>query len=193
MGQTFFPNETNTIFLQVLRNSGAVPNFPADYTTPQVRVIHENSGIVTDLTLTNMVQLDDNLWSLPFVVPVSPFFGTYLAEFKTTLDSIAIESSEIFKVQPPPEIVEQGQGSCSVDGVVQDTATMQPIAGVTVLIFPPTDLNNAIAKDITNTNGEYEVLLNPGDYKIRFTKVDLMDETHDLTVNANCTHVQSGD
>ena len=193
MGLTYRPDETNQIFLQVLRNSGAVPGFPADYSTPQVRILHEDSGLQTDLVFTNMTQFDDNLWTLPFVIPSMPFFGTYIIEFKATLDSVAIESSETFKVERPPDIIEQGQGSCQVDAVVQDQGTMQPIAGVTVFAFLPSDLNNAIAKDVTDTNGNYTLFLNPGSYKLRFTKVGFIDETHDLTVNANCTHVISGD
>lgn len=192
MGLTYFPDETIQLFLQVLRLSGAVPVFPADYSTPQARIIHEDSGLQTDLAFTNMTQFDGNIWTLPFVIPSTPFFGTYIVEYKTTLDSILIESSETFKIDPPVDIIEQGQGSCSVDGTVQDDLS-QPLAGVTVFIFDPGDLFNAIAKDVTDLNGEYEVFLNPGSYKIRFTKSGLIDETHDLTVNANCTHVQSGD
>ncbi len=193
MGLTYFPDETNQLYLQVLRLSGSVPAFPSNYSTPKVRIIHEDSGLQTDLVLTSMTQFDDNLWTLAFVIPSIPFFGTYIVEYETTLDSIAIESSETFKVDPPASIVEQGQGSCPVDGVVQDTGSGQPLAGVTVLIFNPGDLVNAIAKDVTDSLGEYEVFLNPGSYKIRFTKSGKIDETHDLTVNANCTHVQSGD
>ncbi len=193
MGETYFPQETNTLLLQVIRNSGTVPAFPTDYSTPQARVIHDNGGLVTDLAFTNMTQLDDNLWSLPFVIPTTPFFGTYMVEFKTTLDSLDIEGSDTFKVQPPPDIIEQGQGSCQVDAVVQDQGTMQPISGVTVFAFLPSDLNNAIAKDVTDVNGNYTLFLNPGDYKLRFTKVGFIDETHDLTVNVNCTHVITGD
>lgn len=193
MGETYLPTETNTLFLQVLRISGSVPNFPFDYSTPQVRVVHEAGGIQTDLSLTNMVQLDDNLWSLPFSVPGAPFFGTYLAEFKTTIDGIDVESSDTFKVEPTPGIIEQGQGSCSVAATVKDEGTGQPIFGATVFVFDPGDLVNAIAKDVTDSNGNYEVFLNPGAYKIRFTKVGFINETHDLTVNSDCTHVQSGD
>ena len=192
MGETYFPTETNTLLLQVLRHSGSVPNFPSDYSTPQVRVVHEATGIQIDLALTNMVQLDDNLWSLPFVVPGAPFFGTYMTEFKTTIDGIAVESSDTFKVEQVPGIIEQGQGSCSVAAVVKDEGTGQPIPGTTVFVFDPGDLVNAIAKDVTDSNGAYEVFLNPGDYKIRFTKVGFINETHDLTVNSDCTHVQSG-
>lgn len=193
MGETYFPNETNTILLQVLRNSGAVPTFPADYSTPQARVIHNDSGLVTDLAFTSMTRLDDNVWSLPFVIPSTPFFGTYMIEFQTTLDSTAIEGSDTFKVGPTPDIIEQGQGSCEITAVVQDEGTLQPIAGVTVFVFNVGDLTNAIAKDITDTNGSYTVFLNPGSYKIRFTRLGFTDETHDLTVNADCTHVILGD
>lgn len=193
MGLTYLPDETNQIFLQVLENTGEVPAFPADYSTPQVRILHEDSGLQTDLAFTNMTQFSDNLWTLAFAIPATPFFGTYMIEFKTTLNSLDIESSETFKVEPPPDIQEQGQGSCSVTGVVQDDGTGQPIAGVTILIFNPGDLTFAIAKDVTDSLGEYEVFLNTGDYTIRFTKSGKIDETHDLTVNANCTHVQSGD
>ena len=192
MGETYFPDETNTIFLQVLRNTGTVPAFPTNYSTPQARVIHNDSGIVVDVAFTNMTQLDDNLWVLSFVVPSTPFFGTYMIEFQTTLDSLDIESSDTFKVGMPQDILEQGQGSCQVDAVVQDSGTLQPISGVTVLVFQTFDLNTAIAKDVTDVNGNYTVFLNPGDYKIRFTKTGFIDETHDLTVNANCTHVISG-
>ena len=193
MGETYFPSETNNLLLQVLRNSGVAPAFPADYSTPQARVIHNDSGLVTDLSFTNMTQLDDNIWSLPFPIPSTPFFGTYMVEFKTTLDSTAIEGSDTFKVGQPQDISEQGQGSCQVDAVVQDEGTLQPIAGVTVFAFLPSDLNNAIAKDVTDTNGNYTLFLNPGSFKLRFTKTGFIDETHDLTVNANCTHVITGD
>lgn len=193
MGETYFPQETNTIFLQVLRNSGAVPAFPADYSTPQARVIHNDGGLVTDLVLTNMVQLDDNIWVLPFVVPSTPFFGTYIVEFKTTLDSTDIEGSDTFKIQPTPDIIEQGQGSCQIDAVVQDEGTLQPIAGVTVFVFNVGDLNNAIAKDVTDTSGNYTVFLNPGSYKIRFTRSGFIDETHTLNVAGDCTHSIVGD
>ena len=193
MGETYFPQETNTILLQVLRISGSVPTFPTDYSTPQVRVVHQSSGLVTDVALTNMTQLDDNLWFLDFVIPGSPFFGTYMSEFKVTIDGIPIEGSDTFKVEVTPGIIEQGQGSCSISAIVKDEGTGQPIPGTTVFVFDPGDLVNAIAKDVTDSNGSYEVFLNPGDYKIRFTKVGFINETHDLTVNANCTHVQSGD
>ncbi len=192
MGLTYFPDETNQLYLQVLRLSGSVPSFPGDYSTPQARIIHEDSGLQTDLAFTNMTQFDDNIWTLPFVIPSTPFFGTYIVEYKTTLDSILIESSETFKIDPPADILEQGQGSCSVDGIVQAEGSGQPIAGATVFIFNPGDLFNAIAKDVTDSLGAYEVFLNPGSYKIRFTKSGVIDETHDLLVNANCTHVQSG-
>ena len=193
MGLTYFPDETNQIYLQVLKNSGAVPAFPSEYSTPQMRIIHEDSGLQTDLSFTNMTQFSDNIWTLPFVIPTTPFFGTYIIEFKTTLNSLDIESSETFKVDPPQDIIEQGQGSCQVDAVVKDQGTLQPIAGVTVFAFLPNDLNNAIAKDVTDTNGNYTLFLNPGDFKLRFTKTGFIDETHDLTVNTNCTHVITGD
>lgn len=193
MGLTYFPSETNQVFLQVLRNSGAVPGFPADYSTPQVRILHEDSGLQTDLSFTNMTQFDDNLWRLPFVIPSTPFFGTYIIEFKTTLDGVAIESSETFKVDQPPDINEQGQGSCTVDGELKDETTTDPIFGADVFVFLPTDLLNAIAHDVTDALGNYEVFLNPGSYKIRFVKSGFIDETHSLTVNSDCTHAQSGD
>lgn len=193
MGLTYFPDETNQLYLQVLRLSGSVPGFPANYSTPQVRIIHEDSGLQTDLTLTNMTQFDDNIWTLPFVIPTSPFFGTYIIEYKTTLDSIDIESSETFKVETPPAIVGQGQGSCTVTASVQNEVTTSPESGVTIFVFNPGDLVNAIAKDITDASGNYTVFLNPGSYKIRFTKTGFIDETHTLTVNANCTHSIAGD
>lgn len=194
MGLTYFPDETNQLYLQVLRLSGSVPSFPSNYSTPQVRIIHEDSGLQTDLVLTNMTQFDDNIWTLPFVIPGAPFFGTYIVEYKTTLDSIAIESSETFKIEPPPSIIEQGQGSCQVDAFVQEEGTGDPLPGVTVFVFNTGDLNNAIAKDVTDSNGAYTVFLNPGDYQIRFVGgPNFIDETHPLTVNADCTHVITGD
>lgn len=193
MGLTYFPGETNQIFLQVLRVAGSVPSFPADYTTPQVRIVHVDSGLVVDVSAINMTQLDDNLWTFDYLIPATPFFGTYLAEFTTTIDGVDVETSEVFKVEEPPDIIEQGQGSCTVDGTVTDEGTLQPIPGVTVLVFTTTDLVNAIAKDITDSNGQYEVFLNPGNYKIRFTRVGFIDETHDLVVNGNCTHDITGD
>lgn len=190
----YFPNETNTIYLQVLRLSGGAPAFPADYTTPQVRILHAvGNTLVVDLVATNMVQLDDNLWVYNHTIPVSPFFGNYLIEFTTTLDSISIEGTDEFKVVTPGDIAEAGQGSCQVDGVVQDQGTMQPINGVDVFVFLPTNLSQAIAHDLTDANGAYTVFLNPGNYKIRFHRVGFIDETHDLVVNGDCTHDISGD
>lgn len=193
MSLTFFPQETNTIYLQVLRISGSVPAFPGDYTTPQLRILHIDSGVVEDVALTNMAQQSDNLWSFDYVVPPSPFFGTYFIEFQTTIDGINVESSETFKVEPTPDIIEQGQGSCEISATVLQESTGQPITGATVLVFTTTDLTNAIAKDVTDSNGNYTVFLNPGNYKIRFTRVGYIDETHDLTVDGSCNHVISGD
>jgi len=194
MGLTYFPDETNQIYLQVLKNSGAVPAFPSEYSTPQMRILHEDSGLQTDLSFTNMAQFSDNLWTLAFVIPTTPFFGTYIVEFKTTLNSLAIESSETFKVEQPPDIIEQGQGSCQVDAFVQEEGTGDPLPGVTVFVFNVGDLNNAIAKDVTDSNGAYTVFLNPDNYKIRFVGgPTFIDETHDLEVFSNCTHVITGD
>ncbi len=193
MSLTFFPQETNTIFLQVLRPSGSVPSFPSDYSTPQLRILHIDSGVVEDVSFTNMIQQSDNVWSFEFDIPSSPFFGNYFTEFQTTIDSIAIESSEIFKVAPPPTIVGQGQGSCEMTANVQNEVTTNPEPGVTVFVFDPGDLVNAIATDVTDASGNYTVFLNPGNYKIRFTKVNFIDETHDLEILANCTHVITGD
>jgi len=194
MGLTYFPAETNQLYLQVLRLSGSVPGFPADYSTPKVRIIHEDSGLQTDLALTSMAQFSDNLWTLAFVIPSTPFFGTYIVEYETTLDSVAIESSETFKVEQPQDIIEQGQGSCQVDAFVQEEGTGDPLPGVTVFVFETNDLNNAIAKDVTDSNGQYTVFLNPGNYKIRFVGgPNFIDETHDLEVFSNCTHVITGD
>lgn len=195
MGATYFPNDNATIFLQVLRLSGSVPTFPTDYSTPQARIIHIVGGSpITDLVFTNMIQVDTNVWQIDFPIVANPFFGDYFVEFQTTLDSIAIESSDTFKVDPTAAIASQGQGSCQIDAVVQEEGTGDPLAGVTVFAFNPGDLNTAIAKDETDSNGDYTIFLNPGSYKLRFVGgPNFIDETHDLTVNANCTHVITGD
>jgi len=185
--------ETKTSYLQVLRHVGNVPIFPGDYSTPQIRVLHFDSSLIEDVASTSMTQLDDNLWRFDFNISASPFFGDYLIEYTLTIDGIDIESSETFKVEQPPDIVEQGQGSCQVDGTVKDSGTLQPISGVDVYVFTSSDLVNAIAHDVTDTNGAYTVFLNSGSYKIRFHRVGFIDETHDLVVNSDCTHDVMGD
>jgi len=190
----YVPNEMATIYLQVLRLSGSVPAFPTDYTTPQIRVLHTvGNTLIVDVATTNMIQLDDNLWSFDYMIPAVPYFGNYLIEFTTTIDGVNVEGSDEFKVVTPGDIAEAGQGSCQVDGVVQDQGTMQPINGVDVFVFLPSNLSQAIAHDLTDANGQYTVFLNPGNYKIRFHRVGFIDETHDIIVNGDCTHDISGD
>lgn len=187
------PGETNTIFLQVLRLSGSAPAFPADYTTPQIRILHAvGNTLVVDIVPTNMIQISDNIWTFNYAIPMNPFVGNYLAEFTTTLDGVNIEGSDEFRVEIT-DIMEAGQGSCSVTGVVQDQGTLQPINGVDVFVFNPSNLSQAIAHDVTDNNGQYEVFLNPGNYKIRFHRIGFIDETHDLVVNGDCTHNVIGD
>lgn len=193
MPGTYNPNELNTVYLQVLRLSGAPPTFPGDYTTPQIRILHYDSGVVEDVAFTSMTQVSDNIWRYDYTIPGSPFFGNYFVEFSATLDGIGVEASDEFKVVPVPDIIEQGQGSCEVSDTVLDEGTSQPIPGTTVLVFPDGDLNNAVASDITDSNGSFTVYLNPGSYKIRYTRVGYIDETHDLIVNSNCTFDISGD
>jgi hypothetical protein len=190
----YVPSETNTIYLQVLRFAGAIPVFPTDYTTPQVRILHSVGNVlVVDVAATNMTQLDGNLWVYDYTIPASPFFGNYMAEFTTTLDSVASEASDEFKVVTPGNIEEAGQGSCEVTGTVIDQGTLQPINGVNVYVFLPSNLSQAVAHDLTDANGVYTVFLNPGNYKIRYHRVGWIDETHDLVVNGDCTHDVSGD
>ena len=195
MGLMYIPNETNTLWLQVLRISGSVPSFPADYNTPQVRIIHLNSGIlIEDVAFIDMTQRDDNIWSYDFSISTSPDFGDYLAEFKVTIDGILVESSEKFKVQPAPALQSQGSGSCEITGdVKEDAAPNDPIPGTEVAVFLPSDLTSVIALDFTDNNGEWTLFLDPGLYKVRFTKPGKIPETHDMTVNANCTFSLSGD
>ena len=193
MSQTYFPGETYTALLQVLRLNNTVPSFPGDYTTPQVRIVHEDSGLVTDVAPVNMAQLDDNLWFYEFVIPPSPFFGDYIVEFNATIDGNDSESSETLKVSPPSDIVEQGQGSCEITDTVLNEATTNPIPGVDVFAFDPGDLENALAHDVTDLNGSWTLFLNPGSYKIRFVKIGYMNETHDITVDVGCTFNIVGD
>ncbi len=192
MPAVYHPGDTGTIYLQVLRLSGAAPVFPDDYTAPQVRILHVEGGSpVTDVALTPMTQLDDNLWYHQHQIPPSPFVGDYLVEFAVAVDGVQTEATDGFRVDQP-DIIEEGSGSCEVSGTVRDEGTQQPIAGVTVLVFNPADLVNAIAKFVTDSNGSWSVFLNPGTYKIRFHRVGFIDETHDLTVNPDCTHLISG-
>lgn len=192
MGVVYHPGETQTIFLQVLRLSGSVPTFPGDYTAPQAKVIHNDSGLVTDLAFTSMTQLDDNIWTIPFAVPATPYFGDYLIEFKMSIDGVNIEASDTFKVEPTP-IDEAGEGSCTVSLTVLHPVSNDPIAGVDIYAFLPSNLSEALAHAITDVDGEGTIYLDPGTYKVRFHKVGFIDETHDLTVNGDCTHVVSGD
>jgi len=187
------PGETNTIYLQVLRLSGSAPVFPGDYTTPQIRILHSvGNTLVMDVAPISMTQLDDNLWVFEYSIPLSANTGNYMAEFTTTIDGVAVEGSDEFRVEPF-DIQEAGQGSCSVTGTVQDQGTMQPINGVDVFVFNPSNLSQAISHDLTDANGAYTVFLNPGSYKIRFHRVGFIDETHTLTVNGDCTHDVEGD
>lgn len=194
MSKRYNPGETATIYLQVLRLSGSAPVFPSDYTAPQVRVMHVDSGLVIDVPATAMTQLDDNLWYFNHAIPPTPFVGDYLVEFTTTIDGIATEANDEFRVElSDTDINEEGNGSCEISDVVKDSGTLQPIGGCTVLAFATTDLVNAIAKSVTDSNGVFTVYLNPGSYKLRFHKVGWIDETHDLTVENDCMFDIDGD
>jgi len=185
--------EVNTVMLSVLRLSGSVPSFPTDYSTPQLRITHVNGGgEIEDLALTSMAQLAGaNRWFHKFSIPLTADFTKYLVTFKVTIEGVATEVSEEFKVIE--SVAGTGTGANSVTVTVKSSVTMLPISNAIVRVFDKATPTAAIAVTETDSQGNATIFLDAGDYLIEFSKTGVISETHTLTVNADGSHNVEGD
>ena len=186
---TFNQGNINTILLSVLRLSGSVPAFPADYTNPKVRIIHINGSTeVEDLAFINMTQSDgDNNWFHKFNISITAPFTKHLVIFETTIDGVVTQTTEEFKVVPPPGFI-GGTGEFAVTLTVKNEITLQAISGALIRIFDKSNPSVTLATTETDASGEGTLFLDAGNYLVEFSKAGVIREVHDLIVFANGTH-----
>ena len=191
MAFDFLRNQTNTIQLTVLGLTGKPLTFPADYTTPTVRITHVNGGgEIEDLSSTSMAQLvSSNRWFHKFVVPVAAVFTKYLVTFESTIEGVLTQSVEEYRVVPPE--VDGGVGEFDVTAEVRGAGN-QPLSGVDIRVFDKSNPTVAIAKSKTDVAGMFTVFLDEGLYLIEFSKTGVIAEVHDLQVFSNGTHKITG-
>ena len=192
----FQRSENNTLQLAVLRLSGSVPDFPAAYTTPKVRISHINGGAeVEDLAFTNMTQVaGTNRWFYKYSIPANATFTKYLVTYETEFDGsgIASQVTEEFRVVPAPAAT-TGSGEFSVTLTAKNSVTFQPITSARVRIYDKSNPTVAIAEAFTDSTGKVTFFLNQGLYLVEFKKAGVISEVHDLQVFSNGTHAITGD
>ena len=189
MGFTFEQGDVNRLHLTVLRLSGAAPAFPADYTTPEVRIAHINSGSeVEDLAFATMTQIGStNQWFRKFTISTGAPLIKHLVTFKSTIDGVETFSTEEFKVVSAAGTT-PGGGAFDVTVTVKNSVTNLPIANATVRVFDKSNPQVVIATSETDANGNVTVFLDAGNYLIEFSKTGVISEIHDLTVFSDGTH-----
>ncbi len=190
MAFDFLRNQTNTIQLTVLGLTGKPLAFPTDYTTPRVRISHVNGGSeIEDLAFISMTQLASaNRWFHKFTIPGVATFTKYLVTFESTVEGVLTQSVEEYRVVQPVTTGDPGAGEHSVTSTIKSGISGQPISGVTVRVFDKSVPTVALASTKTDTNGDFTVFLDAGNYLIEFSKTGVIAEVHDLVVNANGTH-----
>jgi len=189
MGFEFNQSQENTILLTVLRLSGTEPAFPADYTTPTVRISHINGGPEEeDLSTSPMTQIgSSSRWFLKFPIPGAAPFTKFLVTFNTTIDGIQTITTEEFRVIPVIGTT-TGAGSFAVTVTVKNSITLVPIPNAIIRIFDKSNPTVAIATAETDSAGNGTVFLDAGNYLIEFAKTGVIRETKDLVVFSNGTH-----
>lgn len=193
MAFDFQQGDTNTLLLTVLRLSGTIPLFPADYSTPKVRVIHVNGGgEVEDLAFINMGQIDgSNNWFHKFDIPITAPFKKFLVIFETVIEGVTTQATEEFRVTVATGLA-GGGGAFAVTLALQSSVTMQPIANASIRIFDKATPTVAIASVETDSQGKATVFLDAGTYLAEFTKTGVISEVHDLIVNSDGSHTVVG-
>ncbi|TDI97030.1 MAG: hypothetical protein E2O29_01990 [Deltaproteobacteria bacterium] len=188
MGFEFNQSQENTILLTVLRLSGSEPTFPADYTTPTVRISHINGGPEEeDLASTAMTRIGaTNRWFFKFPIASNASFTKYLTTFNTTIDGIPTVATEEYRVVPVDGTT--GSGAFAVTVTVKNSVTLVPIPNAQIRIFDKSNPAVAIAVAQTDASGNATVFLDAALYLIEFFKTGIIRETHDLVVFANGTH-----
>lgn len=194
MGFDFQRGETNTVLLSVLRLSGTVPAFPADYNNPKLRIIHINgNGEIEDLAFTNMTQVNgSNNWFLKFPIAIDAPFKKFLAIFETIIEGVTTQSTEEFRVVAPMASGIPGTGEFSVTLIIKQEVTLLPIGNAVVRVFDKATPTVPIAQTETDANGSATVFLDTGSYLVEFSKSGVISEIHDLVVSADGSHKVSG-
>ena len=190
---TFERTQTNTIFLTVLRLTSSVPAFPADYSTPQVRISHILSNSeVEDLAFVDMTQIGtSNQWFRTFDVSGTAKFTEHLVTFKTTLDGVEVFTAEQFQVVPTT--VAPGTGAIAVTLQVKNSFTLDPIPNATIRVFDKSNPTIVLATTETDANGNGTIFLDAGTFLVEFNKTGVISEVHDLAVFSDGTHNIFGD
>lgn len=195
MSFEFQRGETNTVQLTVLRLSGTIPTFPADYDTPKIRILHVNGGgEIEDLTQTDMTQISSsNHWFHKFTIPTDAPFTKYLVEFETDIEGVTTQAAEEFKVVQPAALGSPGVGEHDVKVTLKNSSNNQPISNATVRVFDKAVPTTPVASAKTDSSGNATVFLDAGTYLIEFSKLGVLSETHDLIVNSDGSHDVVGD
>jgi hypothetical protein len=182
---TFQRGDLDTIMLTVLRLSSTVPDYPADYTLPRVRVSHVNGGNeVEDLAFTDMVQMgSSNRWYYKHNIGLGAAFTRYLVTFETTIEGVATQATEEFRVTTAPNEI-TGTGEYPITIQLQDENTFQPLVGVILEFYDKNNQSLLLAQTSTDNAGNGTVYLNTGSYLVRFSKSGNVTEVHTLVVDA---------
>lgn len=196
MANTYFRSSTFLKYLNVLRQNGTAPVYPGEYAAPTYQILFKDGSFNVVVPETAMTQGLDNVWHHNYTVPSNEDLGTYLIKYRVTIDGTTFESTEDYIIALPTESgggpTGPGVGQYEIIDEVQ-SSSMVDLSGVDVYVFLTTDTEHAIAHASTDTNGNFTVYLNAGNYVVLFTKAGYINETHALTVNVGGTHNFSGD
>jgi hypothetical protein len=192
MSFIFQRDQVNSIMLTVLKLSGGIPNYPADYTQPQIRISHINGGAeVEDLTYTGMTYVpSSNRWFYKYTISHTASFTKYLVTFKTVIQGITTLATEEYKVVPL--LPSSGPGEFDIQMIIEDEITHSPIAGATIQIYDMSNPNVLLATDTSDSAGLVNVYLNAGTYLANFIKPGDVSEAHTLVVNSDGTYIVRG-
>jgi len=191
----FERGDLDSIMLTVLRLSGTVPNFPADYAIPKVRISHI-TGVseVEDLAFTNMSQMgSSNRWFYNHTVPLSAPFTRFLVTFEAVIEGVTTQATEEFLVKPPVTVTGSGgDGAFPVTLTLINSVSLLPISDATINVYDGSNPSALLATVQTDVNGVGTVFLDPGNYIVEFKKSGVISEVHNLSVDSLGDHELDG-
>lgn len=189
-------NRGNTFlkYLNVLRPNGTVPVFPTEYTAPTYSIMFKDGSFTTIVSDTAMIHAAGNVWYFSYTVPSLADLGTYLIKYKIHINGIDAELTEDYIIELPSGSSEigPGVGTFAITDTVENES-MSDLSGVDVFVFLPTNTSQAIAHATTDSNGQFTVQLDSGNYIVLFNKAGYISETHGLTVDGSGGHTFDGD
>ena len=187
MANSYLRGSTFLKYLNVLRVTGSVPTFPADYSAPTFSVYYKN-GIFTAVALdVPMTQGLDNIWYLIYSIPVNAGIGTYFIKYKTTIDGVPTETTEDFNVALEHNpLLDGGNGSCTITDLITDGTN--PVPSADVYVFSSVTSSVVLAHVLTDASGNFTVYLNAGTYYLFANKPGVLNTENLLEVHSDCTH-----